>query len=242
MLMVVMAYNVCSGWNNEKPKNRSYDAACRVIETIRPDIIALNEIGNKPIEGIDSHSGYMARKLGMKEYFAPAIMVNGYPYGNAMLSKYEILSAEKIMIPDPPKRDGGRYETRNLLLSFLETEFGKVAFLVSHFGLHVSERENAVKVVCDNIDKIKKEEPQTHIILAGDFNMQPNDPMLVPISDRLTEASIYCGTPYNTFESPEAKIKIDYIFISDGLEAVKVIRPHTTVSDHCPLVAFLKLK
>ena len=72
------------------------------------------------------------------------------------VSKYEILSAEKIMIPDPPKRDGGRYETRNLLLSFLETEFGKVAFLVSHFGLHESERENAVKVVCDNIDKIKK--------------------------------------------------------------------------------------
>jgi endonuclease/exonuclease/phosphatase family metal-dependent hydrolase len=240
--MIVMTYNVCSGWNNEKSRTRSYDAACRVIETIRPDIVALNEIGNKPIAGIDSHSGYMALKLGMKEYFAPAITVNGYPYGNALLSKYDILSAEKIMIPDPPKRDGPRFETRNLLVSFLKTELGKVAFLVSHFGLHESERENAVKTVCDTIDKIKSEEPQTHIILAGDFNMQPDDPMLVPISDRLTEASIWCGTPYNTFESPEPKIKIDYIFISDSLEAIKVIRPLTMVSDHCPLAAYIKLK
>ncbi|NLB16790.1 MAG: hypothetical protein GX827_08325 [Clostridiales bacterium] len=240
--MIVMTYNVCSGWNNEKPRTRSYDAACRVIETIRPDIVALNEIGNKTIEGIESHSGYMAQKLGMKEYFAPAITVNGYPYGNAMLSKYDIFSAETIMIPDPPKRDGPRYETRNLLLSFMKTEYGKVAFLVSHFGLHESERANAVKTICETIDKIKENEPQTHIIFAGDFNMQPDDPMLVPISDRLTEASISCGTPYNTFESPEPKIKIDYIFISDGFETVKVIRPLTMVSDHCPLVAYIKVK
>ena len=240
--MIIMTYNIQSGWNNEPERRRDYDFACGVIKQYSPAIVGLNEVGNKSIDGIPSHSGYMGKKLGMNDFFAPAIIINGYPYGNAMLTKYDIASAKIINIPDAPRVTKGYYETRCLLEAELDTELGAVTVLVSHFGLVKCEASNAVKTVCDTIDRISLETPDRHIILMGDFNMEPDDEKLKPIFGRLTEVSFSLGKPEFTHPSGTPRNKIDYIFISEKLKADSVTVPNTLASDHCPLIAEISQK
>lgn len=59
-------------------------------------------------------------------YFAEAIRFDGVnPYGNAMISRYPIKSAETILIPDPEyKKYHGYYETRCLLKATIEVGNG----------------------------------------------------------------------------------------------------------------------
>ena len=240
--MKIMTYNIQSGWNNEPVRKRDYDFACGVIRQYSPSIVGLNEVGNRTIDGIPSHSGYMGEKLGMNDIFAPAIIINGYPYGNALLTKYGVDKAKIINIQDPPRVVSGYYETRCLLEAEIDTELGAVTVLVSHFGLVKSEAFNAVKTVCDTIDRVAIETPERHIILMGDFNMEPDDEKLKPVFDRLTEVSFSLGKPEFTHPSGVPKNKIDYIFISEKLKADSVTVPNTLASDHCPIVAEISLK
>ena len=239
--MRIMTYNIQSGWNNEKPRERNYDFACGVIREYSPDIVGLNEVGNKTIAGIPSHSGYMGEKLGMNDFFAPAMIIGGYPYGNAMLTKYELRSAHIVTIPNPPRVRRGFYEPRCLLEALADTDIGETSILISHFGLVESEQINAVKTVCDTIDRIRLEAPKRSIILMGDLNMTPDDEKLRPIFSRLSEVTFSVGSPLPTHPSPEPRSKIDYIFISDGLKADSITVPHVTASDHCPIIADISL-
>ena len=240
--MIIMTYNVQSGWNNETKRERNYDCACSVIREAAADIVGLNEVGNKPIDGIPSHSGYMGEKLGMEDFFAPAFVNRGYPYGNALLSKYPIKAKKRISIPDPPRVKRGYYETRCMYECTVDTELGEISVLGSHFGLVGEERANAVKTVADTIDRIKLEAPDRHIIFMGDLNMEPDDPLLAPIFSRMTEVTFSLGTEEYTSPSDSPRHKIDYIFISDGVKAESAGIINTRASDHFPIVARISLK
>ena len=88
-----------------------FDIIADTIKKCEADIIGLQEIRD---EGQDAdyqpQAKIIAEKLGYHYYyFAEAIRFGGVnPYGNAIISRYPIISAETIMIPDPEikKYDG----------------------------------------------------------------------------------------------------------------------------------------
>lgn len=89
-----------------------------VIRMQGPDIVALNEVrGLGPAWEYTAQAETIAGMLGWHCYFAPAIWFDGTsPYGNAILSRYPLLSAERILIPDPEVKDeDAYYETRCVL-------------------------------------------------------------------------------------------------------------------------------
>ena len=118
--MKIMSFNTqhCESYTEKKI---DFEMMAKAITDCGADIIGLNEMrGAGEIEGYTDQLGELSKLTGIgNAYFAKAIDVGGKraPYGNALLSKYPIESAETIMVPDPEPKTGNlrHYETRCLL-------------------------------------------------------------------------------------------------------------------------------
>lgn len=199
------------------------------------DICGLNEVrGEGPIEGYTDQTNAIADALGYERYFAKAIMVDGTsPYGNSIVSRFKIFSAETVPVPDPIiKMPGGHYESRCVLRAVIDCEGKRISVLVCHMGLTPAQRSNAVKTICNIIDGC-----DLPLILLGDFNTTPNDIILKPIYNRLKDTDFLAKIKgMKTYPSYDPDIKIDYIFYR-GLECKSVKTITEIYSDHFPIVA-----
>ena len=232
--MKIMSFNT-QHCQNYISKKIDFESVAKVITDFGADIVGLNEI-----RGEGEHPEYTAQteKLaaltGMNYYFAKAIDVpNGGPYGNALLSKYKIVSAETIPVPDPAPEGrvkGGYYETRCLLKARLECG---LTVLVIHFGLNPDEQRNAADTVLQNIEDEK-------CVLMGDFNVTPEKELLDPIRERMIDTAECFDADLKSFPSDDPKWKIDYTFISRDLVVEAADIPAITVSDHRPYTLEIK--
>lgn len=201
------------------------------IKKCDADIVGLNEMRGKG-ESFDyeEQTAILSELTGLKNsYFAEAIRFEDKnPYGNALITKYPIISAQTIAVPDPnPKTGDGYYETRCLLKAKLE---GGITVLVIHFGLNHDEQENAVKTVVENLESEK-------CILMGDFNVCPEDDVLKPIRDIMKDTADVFEKPLKSFPSDNPDRKIDYIFVSPDVEVISADIPAIVASDHRPHTA-----
>lgn len=231
--MKIMTFNTQHCLNFIK-REIDFDIMADAIRTCGADIVALNEM-----RGAGSDPEYQAQTEKLSEltglkyfYFAKAIDVEGCgPYGNAILSRFPIESAETIAIPDPVEKTGTRmYETRCLLRARIE---GGLTVLVTHFGLNPDEQKNAVDTVLENL-------ADERCVLMGDFNVTPDNEVLEPLRERLTDAATLFDEPLMSFPSYLPNRKIDYIFVSKDVELASADIPSVVASDHRPHIATIK--
>jgi endonuclease/exonuclease/phosphatase family metal-dependent hydrolase len=231
MKIKLMSYNT-QHCLNYVTREIDFDLMIDTIRKCEADIIGLQEIRDEGQDaGYDAQAKILAEALGYHYYFAEAIRFHGEnPYGNALLSRYPIASVETVLIPDPEIRKyNGYYETRCLLKAKIDVGSG-LNVLVSHFGLNPDEQENAVETVIPNI-------PNEHCVLMGDFNMEPDDPILNPIMQKLYDTAQNFPASKLSFPSDAPKVKIDYIFVSKDLNVQCADIPEIVSSDHRPHVA-----
>ena len=232
--MKIMTFNTqhCLNYIEQKI---DFDVMANAILACDPDIVGLNEM-----RGLGEHPDYpeqvkiLAEKTGMPYYyFAPAISFEGEgPYGNGFLSKFPILHAEKVIIPEPmPHKYEGYYETRCVLKAELENG---VTVLVSHFGLNPDEAESAASTVV----KLSKKEK---CVLMGDFNLTPEDPLLLPIRAVLKDTADAFDGEKLSFPSDAPDRKIDYIFVSKDVKVLAADIPPIVASDHRPHTASIEI-
>lgn len=212
-----------------------YDIIVDTIQRCGADVVGLQEILD---EGTDpafvAQAKIIAERLGFYYYFAKAIdFGENNPYGIALVSRYPILSTEKVFIPDPQVRKyDGYYETRVLLKAVIDVG-GGLNVLVSHFGLNPDEHENAVQTVISNL-------PKERCVLMGDFNMEPDNPILNPIMQRLYDTAQNFASPKLSFPSDTPIVKIDYIFVSEDIKVQYADIPEIVSSDHRPHIATIE--
>ena len=250
MKLKVATYNVWSGRNNVEPQTRNYDLTAEVILEIAPDIIGLQEVGKNPCSGFgaydieDEVSDYLGKKTGMYSYFAPAIMINTYGYGNAILSKYPIKSAKNVMIPEVKPAA----EKRCILVAEIDV-FGGITVLVTHFGLSEEEQAQGVKTILE----IKKN-AKTPVIVMGDLNAMPDNEVLKPLFEGLTDTvggaikpytwpsafTKYTGVSEKEYDMDKNR-KVDYIFTTPHFKTLKSETHFSLASDHVPFIAELEL-
>lgn len=190
------------------------------------DIVGLNEVWGDGAGEI-SQTELLARLAGYPYfYFAKAIELrDGRGYGNALLSRYPIISAETVRIPDPQERKyGGHYESRVILKAVIDVR-GPFTVCATHFGLNPDEAESAVSTVL-------REMPLKRALLMGDFNLRPESPILTPIRERFIDVSEKFCPLVPTFPSPEPTAKIDYIFTTRDTKVLSASVPDTVASDH----------
>lgn len=235
MELKVMTFNT-QHCMNFITKKIDYGVMAEAIKACNPDIVALNEMrGKGTAEGYDAQVDILAKMADMKGYFAEAIRFEGEnPYGNGLLSKFPILSAEVIPIPVPEVRPyKGYYEDRCLLKATLDIRGERLTVLVIHVGLNPDEAERAMQTILENL-------PSEKCVLMGDFNMKPDNPLLVPILDRMQDAAKQILGEAFTFPSDKPDRKIDYVFATPDIKISSASIPQIVASDHCPHTAILE--
>ena len=227
--MKVMTFNIQHALDF-KTKFINTDLFANAIKENGIDICGLNEVrGNGLLEGYTDQTIAIADALEYERYFAQAVMVEGTsPYGNALVSRYPIISAETVNIPKVKLKSPFSYhEPRCVLKATVETNGKKICVMVCHMGLSHGERIRAVDTICRLLDST-----DLPVILMGDFNTIPDDKVLAPLFEKLK--SVDASEP--TFPSDKPEIKIDYIFYRD-LECVHSETVNEIYADHLPVVA-----
>ena len=228
--MKIMTFNILHCMNY-KTKKICFEDFANEIQTYDAGFIGLNEVRGKGfIKDYTDQAKKLGSLTGMNYYFGKAINVAGIaPYGNAFLSKYPIISAETIKIPDPsPKKGKEMYESRAVIKAVIDAG-EKYTVLVTHMGLNIDERENAVKALLSIA-------PEEKCIIMGDFNCLPNSEELKPIFEKYNCSD----TEDMTFPSDNPRIKIDYIFTSKDIEIIDRGTTKNIVSDH--LAQWIEIK
>jgi monofunctional chorismate mutase len=79
--------------------------------------------------------------------------------------------------------------------------------------------------------------PKDRCVLMGDFNMEPDDPILAPVRQALCDTAQAFSAPKLSFPSNAPTVKIDYILVSPDLRVCDADIPEIVSSDHRPHVA-----
>ena len=242
--MRIMTFNIQHAFDYQ---NKKVDIGLFIdkIKGFDVDICGLNEVrGEGPLKDYSDQTNIIADGLGYNRYFGEAIKVKGTsPYGNAIISKIPFKFVETVRIPDPEKsneinRDGEpvHYESRIIIRAVFEENGKEFCALVTHMGLALSERKNAVETLCRLID-----ETEMPVILMGDFNSTPDDEVLLPLFERLEDTDKLSSKPdASTYASYDPSIKIDYILYR-GLKCSGAETVEEIISDHFPITAEFEL-
>ena len=206
------------------------------IRCFAPDVIGINEVRG---EGVSPVYGPQAKKIaemtGYHYYFAPSVDIPDHGlYGNAILCREPLQDTSVIHIPDP-EGTTGYFESRGIAKATLPFA-GGITMLTTHFGLTPVEAENAVKAVCKEIRASKKP-----VILTGDFNVTPDNPVLAPIRELLSDTADLFERPLLSYPSDVPTGKIDYIFVSGEWKTLFAHIPGLVLSDHRPYLADLEI-
>lgn len=231
--MRIMSFNTlfCT---NYFTKRIDFVAIADAIKKCNPDIVGLNEMYEKShMAEYDSQTQKLSVLSGLPYFrFAEACTLEEGTFGNGFLSRMPFVSAEVIPVPEDEIKTGDQlYEPRCLL----KVKYADgLTVLVIHFGLNKDEHMHAVNTVLRNLEKEK-------CVLMGDFNVTPDNEVLKPIQERLTDTSDYLKVPLKTFPSDKPFKKIDYIFVSRDIKVTLADIPNVAVSDHLPCIADIEI-
>src|SRR5580693_1681689 len=134
MELVAVTYNIHSGIGTDG--RFDLQRVAHVIREIRPDILALQEVGDfRGMTPEAQHPERLARLLEMHMAFGPNVIVAGRRYGNAILSRLPILSSRNYDL------SVGSREPRGALRCDLDLGDGRPLHVFClHLGLSLRER------------------------------------------------------------------------------------------------------
>jgi endonuclease/exonuclease/phosphatase family metal-dependent hydrolase len=238
----IMTYNVhrCVGTDGKLSPQR----IAEVIGACDPDIVALQEldVGRVRTGSVDQ-TAEIARALGMRSHFHPALQVFDEQYGNAILTRSSATLVEARLLPGPAS--SRRREPRGAIWVATEIAGCQINIINTHLGLTRSERSMQVGALIGP-DWIGGRSDTRALILAGDFNVGRRSrtyrrlaACLHPTRDGLPNRQL------RTFPSRLPVLALDHIFAGDAItiSALRTIRTPLTrlASDHLPLIADFRI-
>ena len=245
--ILVGAYNILHGVNYPQKLATGevmidINQVSDVIRDLQLDICGLNEVICAPKnQTYGNQAEKIAQALGYQSVFAKAINAYDGEYGNALVTKYPILSSKSIPIVVTEGecvegQDG--HENRVLLCADLLIHGQVVTVMVSHFGLCEAEIAQAISVVQTAVRSCTN-----RVILIGDFNLTPDMESYGQLcnSSLRDTASLLTGN-ICTFPSTAPHRKLDYLFLSGPCRAISAQIPDVGVSDHRPYVATICIR
>jgi endonuclease/exonuclease/phosphatase family metal-dependent hydrolase len=229
-IVKIASYNIRYGKGIDCKVNLSRIA--EVLEQIKPDIIALLEVDTYRLR---SYGAAQAKKLAkiLKMNYVYGIVKRYYlaSYGNAVLTRYPIISYQNHLLPDPK-------DPRRCLQVNLDVESSPLSFFNIHLGLnHVVRMYNVKRYVIPLIKSINRP-----VILAGDFNAGKNSEEIKMLSPYLNDTFTYNRSSFKaTFPSNLPVTRIDYIFTNSFCSCHEFDITNSMASDHLPINAQIEL-
>ncbi len=220
----VLTYNVhhCEGTDGQF----DYDRIAGIINRLKPDIAALQEIDVKTnrASGADQ-AAVLARLTGLRHVFGRAIDFDSGQYGLAILSRLEIREVIRTSLPTQP---GSEPRIALAARIKLDAEPGEVVVV----DTHLCHRSNQVRTMqTTQLNEFTDPGSDVPVILAGDFNARPkSEPMNVLLD-------------FNWLDAVAPQSRIDYVILrkDDPWEIVDVeVIDEPVASDHDPVLVTLR--
>jgi len=232
--VTVLTYNIYHG--EDANGNSNLDAVAGIINTLKPDLVALQEVDNKTtrVKGLDL-TAELSRRTGMRGIFGKAMDYAGGQYGEAVLCRHTVVDIKNNPLPHLPDS-----EPRTALEVQIELPAGqRIVFVATHLD-HLRDQKNRMMQAGRIIDLYR--DCELPAILAGDLNAVPRSDPIDLLARQWTDTG--GADPGPTFPSTGPGRKIDYIMYRPEhrwrLLELRVI-DEKVASDHCPVYAVLEL-
>lgn len=232
----VMSYNIHHGEGTDGKVD--LERIARLILQEKADLVGLQELD----KGVDRTKrrdlpAELAKLTGMHVYFKQNRPYGGGEYGNALLSRFPLLSTTNILysIPNPT-------EQRGLQIVTVEANGLPLTFMNTHLDFRPDDGERRICV--EEIKKFVTAHPQDAIVLTGDFNTGPDTVVHTNMQTFMQDAWLQVGQgPGLTYSSSAPSARIDYIWVGTNqlVKPIKMHVPESQASDHLPLVGEFQL-
>lgn len=227
----VMDYNLHNGFNTDG--RLDLESLAQVIESSNADIIGLQEVSRGwVINGSADMLQWLSHRLDMRYAYGPT---EGSQWGNAILSRYPIVSLQSEPLPPESLR-----LRRGYIQAEIETGANVLQVLNTHLH-HVAEdsetRQEQVPVLIEAWNGA----PRT--ILMGDLNATPDSPEIAQLTAAgLSDVGGIIGPdPGYTYYATDLYQRIDYFWTSPDLVPTLYEVRQTAASDHLPLLTTITL-
>ena len=225
--LVVMTFNIEGHASLFKPHH--IEEIARTIMKYQPDIVGINEAHRNTWQArFGDHIAQLERLTGMHAAFGRSYRFMGGDFGNAVLTRGQIVNADVKALP-------GTGEPRTLFETIIRVNGGTVQFYVTHTAAWASINESArgEQLQCVNAHLMASGYP---FILTGDLNAPPDSPELQHFLN--TNVMQFAGNP----KEPTHKVmeqRLDYILADRGWIVRRARVLDEGPSDHRPVLAEL---
>jgi endonuclease/exonuclease/phosphatase family metal-dependent hydrolase len=227
----VMSYNV--GGHGARWSPRHVEKLAGTIAAAGPDLVGLQEVhrGTGPARGEDQAAA-LGRLTGMAVHFGRSFTLKGGgDFGNAVLTRGELRSAEVLPLPAPG-------EPRTLLHACVAVAGidSDIDFYVTHLAAWGRWGRTARSVQISALAGRLRESARP-FILAADLNAPPHAPEMAALtaSDRFRMCGDGAAITHRFMRQ-----RIDYVFAGPGWTAASCQVLRSGPSDHWPVLAELR--
>jgi endonuclease/exonuclease/phosphatase family metal-dependent hydrolase len=239
----IVTYNVhsCIGLDNKLSMSRIF----RLLKQIDADVVALQELDVRQARSdhVDQ-AEELARRLEMSCHFHPAMATSFERYGDAILSRLPMSIVKAACLPPLDSRP--TREPRGAIWVRVDVNGCEVQILNTHLGLSRKEHSHQVQALLGP-DWLGHSDCKDPVVLCGDFNFGPRSMPYRLLQARMRDAQKMSPghRVRNTWSSRYPLLRIDHVFVSQGIEIVSAKIPSNQLSrvasDHLPLVVDLRL-
>ncbi|NIR31204.1 MAG: endonuclease [Gammaproteobacteria bacterium] len=226
----VATYNIhrCIGRDDVKDPDR----IARVIRAMDATVIGLQEV--ETVAGHPRHRDqftYVAHASGYTAIPGPTLFRPDGHYGNALLTRANILAIRRHDLTVPP------HEPRGAIDAELALPRGGVRVVVTHLGLNAAERARQIRHLVNVLDT---DGNMPAVVLADLNEWWPWGRRLRGLREHL-----HVGPVRPSFPAPLPVLALDRVLLGPGVRLVsaKAVWDRTArrASDHLPIRAILEL-
>ena len=240
----VLVYNIHAGKDAH-----GVDRVSELADFVREsgaDIVLLQEVDQHTRRsGNTDQPAELAARTGYHVAFGRTIDYDGGRFGNAILSRWPIVSDTLIPLDGAPPAgaDNARHEPRGALRVVIDAPQRRLTVFDTHldaFGGDAWRRQEADSLV--RLVSQARRVGET-VIVGGDFNSTPESAAQRVLRDSgLRDAWQSCGSGSgNTFPADTPNRRIDFLFLTDATRCHAASVPQTRLSDHRPLLVDVAL-
>lgn len=218
------------------------------------DVIALQELTvNHPGQSENDTPKHIAEQLGYHYCKGGEDFTEDNEerwFGNAIFSKYPIVSSRQAWVNEPVGTGGFDDEYRTYLEAILDVDGTEVVIATTHMSYtHKFEVTDRKRQETDKLIAQLAEIADKKVIFSGDLNAVPESYVVSGVSKLLQSADpepdkkTWTTKPfsYKGFEETELNWRLDYVFASKSVEVISSNIEQTEFSDHLPIRAEFKI-